>query len=50
MNDLIALMASLVDAKGKILVDKIYDSVATVTEVESESYNPIEFCMVCEEA
>lgn len=45
MNDLIALMASLVDAKGKILIDKIYDSVPHPTEAESKSYDSIDFCM-----
>lgn len=45
MNDLIALMGSLVDAKNKILVPGIYDSVAAVSEEESTSYGPIDFCM-----
>lgn len=45
MVDLIAIMASLVDAKGRILVPGIYDCVAAITEEESASYDPIDFCM-----
>ncbi len=46
MSDLIALMSSLLDTKGKILVPGLYDSVATVTEEESKLYDPIDFDMV----
>ena len=46
MSDLIALMSSLLDTKGKILVPGLYDSVATVTEEESNLYDPIDFDMV----
>jgi len=45
MGDLIAIMASLVDSKGRILVPGIYDSVAPVSEAEAASYGPIDFCM-----
>lgn len=45
MNDLIALMASLVDAKNRILVPGIYESVAPVTEAEEKLYDSIDFDM-----
>lgn len=45
MTDLIALMGSLVDSKGKILVPGIYDSVAAVTNEEAALYEPIDFDM-----
>ncbi len=47
MSDLVALMSSLVDSKGKLLVPGIYDKVATVTEEEAKLYEPIDFDMVC---
>lgn len=43
MRDLIALMDSLVDYKGKILVKEIYNSVAPLSEEESKMYTKIEF-------
>ncbi len=46
MADLIAIMGSLVDNKGKILVPNLYDSVAKVTEAEEKLYEPIDFDMV----
>jgi len=45
MNDLIALMASLIDAKGKIQIPGIYESVAPVSKEEESSYDPIDFCL-----
>ena len=46
MSDLIALMANLVDAKGKILVPGIYDTVARLTPEEEKLYDAIDFDMV----
>ncbi|XP_004084691.1 cytosolic non-specific dipeptidase [Oryzias latipes] len=43
MTDLIALMGSLVDKKGKILVPGIHDGVAPLTKEEEELYGAIEF-------
>lgn len=43
MVDVIALMNSLVDAKGKILVPGLYDTVSQVTEEEKALYEPIDF-------
>ena len=48
MTDLIALMNSLVDNKGKILVPGIYDSVEKVTEDEEKLYENIDFDLVSE--
>lgn len=45
MGDLIALMNSLVDAKGKILIPGIYDTVSELTEEEKALYDPIDFDM-----
>ena len=45
MADLIYLMNSLVDVKGKILIDGIYDNVAEMSETEVKSYDQIEFNM-----
>lgn len=45
MSDLIALMASLVDNKGHILVPHIYDSVEQLTPKELSSYDSIDFDM-----
>ena len=47
MTDLCHLMSSLVDHKGKILVDGMYDSVAKLTPEEDKLYEPIDFDMVC---
>jgi hypothetical protein len=46
MIDLVSLLNSLVDAKGKILIPGIYDSVAPLTEEEKKSYETIDFCQV----
>ncbi|XP_034016727.1 cytosolic non-specific dipeptidase isoform X2 [Thalassophryne amazonica] len=43
MTDLIALMGSLVDQRGKILVPGIYKDVAPVTDKEKELYKDIDF-------
>ena len=43
MTDLIHLMASLVDSKGKILVPGVYESVQEVTPEEEALYEPILF-------
>ncbi|XP_059900327.1 cytosolic non-specific dipeptidase-like [Gadus macrocephalus] len=43
MTDLITLMGSLVDKKGRIQVPGMYDSVAEVTEEEQQLYEKIEF-------
>nr|XP_029521318.1 cytosolic non-specific dipeptidase-like [Oncorhynchus nerka] len=45
MTDLIALLGSLVDTKGKILVPGMYEEVANVTE-EKKLYEKIDFDMV----
>jgi len=45
MNDLIALMGSLVDNKGHILVPHIYDAVEQLTPQESSAYDSIDFDM-----
>ncbi|CAB1320869.1 unnamed protein product, partial [Coregonus sp. 'balchen'] len=46
MTDLIALMGSLVDKKGKILVSGMYEDVAKVTDEEKKLYEKIDFDMV----
>ncbi len=43
MSDLIAMMNTLVDKDGKILVEGINDNVAPVTKEELEAYENIEF-------
>lgn len=43
MNDLIALMSSMSDVKGNILIPGISDAVAPVTEEEKKLYNEIDF-------
>ncbi|XP_030067507.1 beta-Ala-His dipeptidase isoform X2 [Microcaecilia unicolor] len=45
MSDLIALLDSLVDPSGRILIPGIYDDVATLTEEEQQLYDKIEFDM-----
>lgn len=45
MSDLIALMGSLVDNKGHILIPHIYDDVEKLTPAESASYDSIDFDM-----
>lgn len=46
MVDLVALLNELVDAKGKILIPGIYDTVQPLTEEELKVYEPIDFCTV----
>ena len=46
MVDLVAVLNELVDAKGKILVPGIYDSVKPLTEEEKKLYHSIDFCPV----
>jgi len=43
MTDLISILHSLVDNKGKILIDGIYDQVTQVTEEENDMYKDIDF-------
>ncbi|XP_047935183.2 cytosolic non-specific dipeptidase [Anser cygnoides] len=43
MTDLIALMASLIDKKGKILIPGINEAVASVTDEELALYEKIDF-------
>uniref|UniRef100_A0A8D0L0X6 Cytosolic non-specific dipeptidase n=1 Tax=Sphenodon punctatus TaxID=8508 RepID=A0A8D0L0X6_SPHPU len=43
MTDLIALMGSLVDKKGRLLIPGIYDAVAPVTDEELQLYDKIDF-------
>ena len=43
MSDLIALMASLVDVKGNILVPGVNDAVKPLSEEEKALYDPIDF-------
>ncbi|XP_067393612.1 beta-Ala-His dipeptidase isoform X2 [Emydura macquarii macquarii] len=43
MTDLIALLDSLVDTSGRILIPGIYDDVASITEEEKKLYESIEF-------
>ncbi|XP_072172211.1 cytosolic non-specific dipeptidase-like [Diadema setosum] len=45
MVDLVALLNSLVDNKGKILVPGVYDSVDALTEEEEALYGPIDFSL-----
>jgi len=47
MSDLVALMNSLTDVKGNILVPGIMDDVAPVTPEEEKLYDNIDFC--CDE-
>jgi len=44
MTDLIQVMSSLVDSRGKILVDGVYDLVDKVTPEEEALYKSIDFC------
>ena len=43
MTDLIALMGTLVDTNGRILVDGVMDSVKPLTKEEEDLYESIEF-------
>ncbi|MEE6464642.1 hypothetical protein FKM82_006313 [Ascaphus truei] len=43
MSDLIFLLDTLIDSKGKILIPGIYDDVRSVTEEEKELYKDLEF-------
>lgn len=46
MTDLIALLNTLVDSKGRILIPGIYNTVANLTEEERKLYDSIDFVMV----
>jgi hypothetical protein len=46
MVDLVGVLNELVDARGKILVPGIYDSVKALTDEERKTYEPIDFCPV----
>jgi len=46
MTDLIAILGTLVDVNGKILIPGINDTVAPVTDNERSSYDPIDFDLV----
>ena len=46
MRDLVGLLSTLVDVKGKILVPGVYDSVAELTAEEKALYDDIEFDLV----
>jgi Cys-Gly metallodipeptidase DUG1 len=46
MVDLVAVLNELVDARGKILVPGIYDSVRALTDEEKKTYDSIDFCPV----
>ena len=43
MTDVIAILGTLVDVNGRILIPGINDTVAPVTEDERSSYDPIDF-------
>lgn len=43
MVDLIALLNTLVDSRGHILIPGVYDSVAKLTDEEKKLYEPIDF-------
>ena len=45
MSDVIALMGSLVDNKGRILVPHLYDAVEQLTLQESSAYDSNDFDM-----
>lgn len=47
MADLIALMNSMVDARGNILIPAIMQDVIPVTPEEEELYDRIDFSCVC---
>lgn len=47
MSDLIALMNSLTDVKGNILIPGIMEDVLPVTPEEENLYDAIDFSCVC---
>lgn len=47
MTDLISVMSTLVDQKGRILIDGIYDDVVPLLPEEEEIYKKITFDTVC---
>lgn len=44
MTDMINILGTLVDNKGKILIEGIYDQVDKLTDEEAKMYDPIDFC------
>ena len=46
MIDLVAMLNTLVDTKGKILIPGIYDTVAELTPAERALYDDIDFSCV----
>ena len=46
MTDLVALLDSLVDVSGHILVPGVYDKVDVLTDEEAKLYENIDFDMV----
>ena len=46
MTDLIAIMSTLVDDQGRILINGIYDDVAPLSPAEEQLYNKITFDVV----
>jgi hypothetical protein len=47
MTDLIAVMSTLVDSQGHILIDGIYEEVAPLLPEEEQLYHAITFDTVC---
>lgn len=46
MTDLVNLLGSMVDTRGKILIPGLYDSVADLTDEERKQYDSIDFDLV----